>query len=163
MFTAVKHAFIQRNNREQALLLAMLVCVSLYGLFFVLIQPLNRYVDQQSAQMLSVQDSLARVQRLTAQVQQASDATAVTQSSNRSLAQMVDQTLKANNLTMRGFQTGQNGEVRLRLDNVAYSALLQWLYDMEVGQGVEITSLSLSMGKEGGTVMANVSLRRGNS
>ncbi|MFT6101904.1 MAG: general secretion pathway protein M, partial [Candidatus Endobugula sp.] len=78
----------------------------------------------------------------------------------KGLAGVIDKSLQANGLTMRGFQPGQKNDARLRLSNVAYTDLAQWLYDVEYQYNMIIEELSISQAKTPGLLMANIRVRK---
>ncbi len=77
-----------------------------------------------------------------------------------SIAELVDRTLQSHGLRMAGFQPGSNGEVRLRLDNVTYSGLSRWLYELEFTHFVQVRELSVTASATEGLIMVNVRLRK---
>ena len=142
------------------MLLALLGAVTLFLVYKLLLAPMNHYVDEQQVQLDAMQQSFQRVKSLAAQVKQLG-APGTDNRSNNSLAQQVDLSLRKNGLTLQGLQSGANGEVRLRLQEVEYARLLQWLHDMEIQSGVQVVSLSIVAGKDVGRVVANIRLKKG--
>ncbi len=153
--------FYAQPRREQIMLLTASACVLLYTVWFALVVPLQEAVKAERARTLSVSRSLARVESLAASVAQANQQqTRESQKPLTSIAELVDRSLRDNGLVMRGFQPSSDGEARLRLDNVPYDRLLQWLHDLETVQGVQIRELATSASSTAGRVMVNVRLRK---
>jgi general secretion pathway protein M len=69
---------------------------------------------------------------------------------------LINNSLNENELIMLGFQPGSKNDARLRLENVAYSSLTQWLYDLEYRHGINIEDLSLTPSKFSGRLMVSV-------
>ncbi len=160
MLAELKVAFLRRDSRDQVMLLLLLAALSMFLLYHLLVLPLNGYINSQQVQLAGLQASHGRVKNLAAQVIQG-QASNVRPAASNSLAQQVDQALRQSGLSMQGLQSGADGEVRLRLQEVEYSRLLQWLYSMEVELGVQVISLSMVASQEEGRVVANIVLRKG--
>lgn len=154
-------AFNRQSRREQVILLVGGFCVSLYALWFLLITPTQQAVVEERQRTAAVSQALSRVQALAVTVRQTEkQQKSSTQKSALSIADVVDRSLRANGLEMRGFQPGSEGEVRLRLDNVPYAQLIQWLYELETTHGVLVKELATSSSSAAGRVMVNVRLRK---
>ena len=157
----LQNQFYAQPRRDQIMLLAGSACVLLYLLWFALVVPLQDAVAAERARTASVSQTLARVESLAAVVAQTEKQQAKQrQKPTTSIAELVDRSLRDNGLVMRGFQPSNDGEVRLRLDNVRYSSLLQWLYQLETVHGVQIKELATSASSSAGLVMVNVRLRK---
>lgn len=151
--------FYNQSSREQWLLLLGTVCVMLYMVYFFVMVPFAQRLDLEQRQTQALQETLVSVQGL------AGELYGLQQNQSRqqrapvtNIAQLIDRSLRAHGLTMRGFQPGADGQAQLRLDNVAYSHVLRWLYDIEVRQQVVIKELSLVRGQAPGMVAANIRL-----
>lgn len=148
----------QFNLREQAILLLGAAIVGVFLLWFALLKPVQTAVERQQLLNQAGHSSLQRVRQLAAQLQQLQSNT-IGESRDGDLVQLVDSSLRQNNLRMSGFQPGSDGSVSLRFDNVRYEGLLQWLYEMEINQGVVVEELSLRQGNAAGEVAATVRMR----
>lgn len=151
--------FYQRDRREQVILACGAVFVALYILWFGVLQPLSDMRYKQEAANVDAVERLTRVKTMAAQLKNLStQQQPANTSSGRSIADLVDQTLRRNNLTMKGFQPSSSGEVKLRLDGVRFDNLMQWIYDLEFQYNVEVRELSVVSGNGPGQVVANVRL-----
>jgi general secretion pathway protein M len=148
----------QYNLREQAMLLLGAALVGAFLFWFALLKPVQSAVERQQLLNQASQSSLQRVRQLAAQLQQL-QSSGSGESRGGDLIQLVDSSLRQNNLRMSGFQPGSDGSVSLRFDNVLYGGLLQWLYEMEINQGVVVEELSLRQGNAVGEVAATVRMR----
>ena len=153
--------FLSRyNRREQTILLTGALAIILYILWIAIVSPLQQKRDTQLASNAATSAALGRVEILALQVKHAQNS-AQTQggTGGGNISQVIDSSLRANGLAMSGFQPGTGGEVRVRLDNVNYEPLMQWLYDLEYRHDIAIRDLSLAAGNQPGQVTANVRLR----
>lgn len=152
-------ALARYNRREQTILLVGAIAIVLYILWMGVLAPLQEKRDQQIATNANTRASLERVKLLAAQIQQArSKGQNASQTSANNISQLIDSSLQANGLRMSGFQPGTRGEVRVRLDNVQYPAIMQWLYDLEYRHDVTIKDLSMAATNTAGEVTANIRL-----
>lgn len=146
------------NRREQMLILGCSVAVALYLLWLVVLTPIQKKRDQLLAANIASTQTLGRVQIAAAQIQQARNAGASV--SNENISGLIDNSLRANGLSMSGFQPGANGEVRVRLDRAGYAPLMQWLYAIEFKQGIRVSDLSIASTNDPGQVMVNLRLQK---
>jgi general secretion pathway protein M len=146
------------NRRDQTLILGCGLVVVIYLLWLVVLVPIQNKRDQLLAANTASTHTLGRVQIAAAQIQQFRNAGASASSEN--ISGLIDSTLRANGLTMSGFQPGSNGEARVRLDRAAFGPLMQWLYEMEFKQGVAVSDLSIAATNEPGQVTVNLRLQK---
>ncbi len=148
------------NRHEQMLILGCSVAVLLYLVWLLVLTPIQNKRDQ----LLSANDAstqtLGRVQIAAAQIQQARNAGA--NISNENINGLIDNSLRANGLSMSGLQPGANGEVRVRLDRAGYGPLMQWLYEIEFKQGIRVSSLSIAATNDPGQVTVDLRLQKTN-
>ena len=148
----------QRPVKEQLIIAVvgvMLICTLLYLLVF---DPIVNWRAQEVKR-------LAANERLSTQVNSLVERYQARQSSggasrSEGLAVLVDKSLREHNLSMQGFQPGKKNDARLRLSNVAYQPLTQWLYDLEYRYGVSVEELTISQAKSPGLLMASVRLKQ---
>ena len=150
----------QYNRREQTILLAGALAVALYLLWMAVISPLQAKRDQQLTTNAATAAALGRVELLALKVKKAKSESQTTGGSDTNISQLIDTSLQAVGLSMSGFQPGTRGEVRVRLDNVSYEPLMQWLYDLEYKHDVSIRDLSLASTTQPGLVTTNIRLRK---
>lgn len=148
------------NRREQMLILACGLAVALYLVWLMVFVPIQKKRDQLLAANVTSTQTLGRVQIAAAQIQQAR--AAGMNVSNDNINGLIDSTLRANGLSMSGFQPGANGEVRVRLERAAYGPLMQWLYEIEVNQGIRVSDLSIAATNDPGQVTVNLRLQKTN-
>ena len=146
------------NRREQMMILGCGLAVLLYLLWLMVLVPIEKKRDQLFAANTASTQTLGRVQVMAAQIQQARNAG--TSASSENISGLIDSTLRANGLSMSGFQPGTNGEARVRLDRASYDSLMQWLYELEFKQGVTISDLSIAATNDPGQVTVNLRLQK---
>ncbi|OZY87798.1 general secretion pathway protein GspM [Cellvibrio mixtus] len=146
------------NRREQMMLLACALAVSVYLLWLIVLGPIQSKRDQLLVANTASTQALGRVQIMAAQIQQMRDQGTTASLANISSA--IDSSLRANGLSMSGFQPGANGEVRVRLERASYESLMQWLYEMEFKQGISVSDLSIAATNDVGQVTVNLRLQK---
>lgn len=152
-------SFLNKYSRhEQMLILGCGVVVVLYLVWLLVLTPIQKKRDQLYLANTSSTQTLGRVQILAAQIQQLR--AQGSSNAGENINGLIDSSLRANGLQMSGLQPGSNGEVRVRLDRAAYEPLMQWLYDMEYKQGVNVTDLSLASTNDPGQVTVNLRLQK---
>ncbi|MFT6200886.1 MAG: general secretion pathway protein M [Candidatus Endobugula sp.] len=158
MMTELQDNWHERPPGEKRILLllgASVVCLLFY---LLVLDPMVTWKEQEHKKLSAKNRIHLQVERLVnryQQQQQSSDDKEI-----KGLAGVIDKSLQANGLTMRGFQPGQKNDARLRLSNVAYTDLAQWLYDVEYQYNMIIEELSISQAKTPGLLMANIRVRK---
>jgi len=148
----------QLSLRDQAMLALLAGALALYVIYQALLHPLASANERLEKQNAAAQKSLAAVTQMAAELQalkQSGSADAQAQGGN--LTELIDRTVAANNLRMSRFQPGSNGDVQVRLDNMAFDQVLRWLNELESAQRVTIRELVVAPGSAPGLV--NVSAR----
>jgi general secretion pathway protein M len=150
--------FYRLPRRDQLALLLATLALLLYGIWIALILPLRGHQLQQQQRAETAAISLQRVQAMAGDIArlQRSDAPQANAASN--LPQLVDRSLRENQLSMAGFQPGREGDVRLRLESADFEHLLQWLYDIEYVHHIKVGELSITPMRQPGQVSVQVQL-----
>jgi general secretion pathway protein M len=146
------------NRREQMLILACGLAVTIYLLWLVVLVPIGNKRDQLFNANTTSTQTLGRVQIAAAQITQFRNQGASAGSEN--ISGVIDTTLRANGLAMSAFQPGANGEARVRLDRAAYEPLMQWLYEIEFKQGISVSDLSIAATNDPGQVTVNLRVQK---
>jgi len=145
--------------REQVMLMLLGVAVAIFLIVMLVIVPLQDWRNTEQQRLDNSGNELTRVRSLVAQIK-AKEAAPTRNTNRQSLAVLIDNSLRENDLIMRGFQPGSNQDARLRLENAAYPDLAQWLYDLEYKHGVNIQELSLTPARVSGRLMVNLRVSR---
>ncbi|SMF11894.1 type II secretion system protein M (GspM) [Alteromonadaceae bacterium Bs31] len=155
----IKEWWNQASTRDQV---ALVVCgglVALYLLYIVLLKPVSEMRDTQLRKNVAQQEALERVRELAAAYvsQQGSSSD---DAQKGSLVEMVDSSLRKNNLKLSGMQPSGANDVRLRLEQIPFDNLLAWLYEVEVNQRMQVRDISVATGSAKGLVSVNLRLHR---
>jgi general secretion pathway protein M len=154
----LKNDWYERPEPERRILtivgLLMLCCV----VYFFLVEPVSAHRDKQHALLAAKTKVYTQAVPLVNRIKSRSS---VTDESSKGLAKMVDSTLQQHGLTMRGFQPGRKNDARLRLSDVNYSSLIQWLYEIEYQHNIIIEELSISPSKNNSLLLVNVRVKKG--
>lgn len=143
------------SSREQ-IVLGLSGAALLVFLFYLLaIEPVMTWRSTEQNRLMQVQVERVEVNQLVARVKSEKNIAGVVKG-NDNLAVIINDSLNENKLIMRGFQPGSKNDARLRLDDVAYKSLIQWLYDLEYRHGINIEDLSLTPSKFPGRLMVSV-------
>jgi general secretion pathway protein M len=142
--------------REQIILGGCGIALVVFLFYFFAIDPVINWRIAEKDRLARTQAESIDVMQLVARVKAEKTSGKVVKDDG-SLAVLINNSLNENNLVMRGFQPGSKNDARLRLENVAYSSLMQWLYDLEYRHGINIEDLSLTPSNFAGHLM--VSLR----
>jgi len=154
--------FLNRfSRRDQLAILGLALVLGLYLVWMLLLAPLQHKRAQLVIANQAATQTLGRVEIMVAQIKQARTQGAQV-SPGTNINSLIDTSLRAQGLTMSGFQPGTAGEVRLRLERAPFSALVAWLYDIEFKQGISVKDLSVAATNETGLVTVNLRLQQAN-
>lgn len=154
---SVKENWEERPLSEKRILAILGIFVVICLFYLLVVDTLVSWRAQEERQLLANQKIYTQVTRLAHRFEQQK---AAPNANSEGLATVIDKSLQKNGLTMRGFQPGKNNDARLRLSDVAYEALVQWLYDVEYKHNITIEELSISQAKTAGLLMANIRVRQ---
>lgn len=150
----------QLNLRDRTMLIVLGVALVLYLLYQMAWRPLAEANERLRLQNAAAAQSLATVMQLAAEYGELRRNSAQNQSQGQNLAQVVDQTVAANNLHMSRFQPGSNGDVQVRLDNAPFDQVVRWLNQLESAHAVNIKEMAVAPGSASGLVNVSVRLYR---
>ena len=142
------------NPREQIIIAILGAALAFFLFFILLIAPVMDWHKSEKNSVSREKELLIDVKQLVAQVK--AKGKSGNKKSRKSLSVLIDNSLRKNELVMRGFQPGANRDARLRLENASYSSLMQWLHDLEYDHGISILDLSLRPARVSGRLMVNV-------
>lgn len=155
----MKAWFLARTQSEQlslAVLGAFLLC---YGIFIGVLTPLLGARDdaiQQNTRALEVKQRVntmvAEIQSLRGQGNSSGPKT--------TLMNLINQASQAEGLSIARLQPSSNGELQVRFEGVEFNAVVQFLYALEIQQGVIVREVNLSQ-SDVGVVAATLRLAQG--
>ncbi len=156
------YTFLNRySRRDQLAMLSLGLVLVLYIAWLLVVKPLEKKRDQTYSANQAATQTLGKVQLQVAQIKQAR-AQGANPSDAGNINALIDSSLRANGLSMSGFQPGAGGEVRLRLERAPYDALMAWLYEMEFKRGVAVKDISVAATNDAGIVTVNLRLQKAN-
>lgn len=150
-----------RPRREQALLAGGAVAIAVMLVWLVVVQPINGLRDNARQTLARTQLTYAEVDQLAARLE-ASRGNATQERSARggSMTELIDSSLRAQGLSIRGIQPGQQGEMFVRLEASPTQAVWRWLYEMEAVAGVTINELTINPTEKEGWVLLTARLEQ---
>lgn len=157
----LKQWFDNLRRQEQLMLLAGALAVTAYVVFVWVLAPMSTRIERLQQQNAAAAATLAEVRSLAEEFQRLSGSGQAAMASRGNLTQVIDSTIKSNQLVMTRFQPSSSGDAQVRLENAAFDNVVAWLNELEVANGVQIKDLSLTPGAASGLV--NVSVRLGQS
>ncbi|WP_185234670.1 type II secretion system protein GspM [Teredinibacter franksiae] len=155
----IKEWWNQASSRDQ---MALVICGGLLGfyvLYIVLLKPVTGMRDTQLQKNIAQQQALERVRDYAA-IYTSQGSSKESSASNGSIVEIVDSSLRQNNLKLSGMQPSGANDVRIRLEQIPFDNLLAWLYEIEVRQRIQVKDISVATGSATGLVSANLRLHR---
>lgn len=152
--------FDQLPRRDQIVLIIGVFFVTVVLVWSLVLNPLADSVVMNTQQYENAKRDLAEVKLLVAEFQQYQSNQGSNPQSFGSLDSVVTKAINQNQLAITTKTPSGNDRLTIRFDNANYEDIIQWLYDLETGQGVQVENLSLTASGQPGFVMASVRLRR---
>jgi type II secretory pathway component PulM len=151
----VKAWFLQLNQREQISLLVMVIAVAMYLLYVLVWSPLDYRRDALAQQNTAAAESLARVDAMVSELLHLRSSGAQA-GARRNLTSVINQSTGRLQLPVSRLQPNSRGEIQVRLENAAFDDVLQWLHEMEYGEGLLVREVSVTQAGSAGRVNATV-------
>lgn len=139
----MKQWFARFTVREQLSLLALALALGVFFLYHLIWSPLSAARDDMAQRNVSTARILQEVNALASEIVQRRDLGGARPAA-RSITALVNQSSLDEGLSITRLQPGSSGDVQVRLEGVAFDALLRWLHRLESEEGALITELSLS-------------------
>jgi general secretion pathway protein M len=159
MLENVQKFWQQRSRKDQLYLIIGAVVVIAVLSWVLLCKPLIDWRDKERQKVVNLTRTLATVESLVGRVRQQAQED-YSGPGNGTLADIVDVSLRDNNLRMKGFQPGTNSEARLDLEDANYQPLMQWLYDLEYQYDVQILELNVARTQTIGALKVSLRLKK---
>ncbi|BFM09595.1 type II secretion system protein M [Halioxenophilus aromaticivorans] len=148
------------SRRDQTALLICVVAVALALIWWALVQPSTKAVEQQIVSTRASAESLSRVRNMAQELKQYRMTADPSDAAEVQLSELIDSSLRAGGMNMSSFQPVRDGEVRLRLDDVAYNSFITWLVDMEANHSLVTRELTITPTRASGRVSVSMRLAR---
>jgi len=156
----MKDWFYRFNPREQLSLLLLGAAVALYLVYMLLWSPLAERRDDMAQRNLATAESLQRVDGMVSEILRLREQGG-SSSQRRNLTGVINQTTASASLAVTRMQPNSRGEVQVRLESVAFDAVMGWLNVLENREGLAILEVALSQSGDSGRVNATVRLADG--
>jgi general secretion pathway protein M len=153
----IKEDWQERPEAERRVLAMVGALMLICAIYFLIVDPVHIYKEKQQRLMTAETNVYSRVVPLVDRIKSISSVSGQVQ---EGFATLIDNSLQENGLTMRGFQPGKNNDVRLRLNDVPYESLVQWLYDLEYKHNVVIEEMSVSPSKETNLLLVSIRIKK---
>ncbi|GLS27111.1 type II secretion system protein GspM [Marinibactrum halimedae] len=161
MMESINQQWQALSRRDQTALLVCSVALILAVIWWMILQPMSKAVDQQAISTRASADNLARVREMALELKQyQASGSSQSSGSNAPLSELIDRSLQTRGLKMSSFQPVKDGEVRLRIDDAEYTKFVQWLYDMEQQQKLTARELTVTPTRASGKVSVSIRLAR---
>jgi len=155
----IKEWWNQASSRDQMALVICGMLLALYLLYIALLKPVMDMRDTQLVKNAAQQQALERVRNYAA-IWVNQGEVKKNAANNGTIVELVDSSLRKNNLKLSGMQPSGSNDVRIRLEQVPFDNLLAWLYEIEVVQRMQIKDISVANGASAGLVSVNMRLHR---
>jgi general secretion pathway protein M len=153
-----KQWFLDQSPRDQMMLSVGSVAVVIYILFFLILFPMQADLEKsQKRNLASLQDQQT-VLDLAGQVmarQQGGQSTGA-----QNLTSLLNDSTRQFGLRMENVQPSGNS-IRVRLGSSDFNAVLAWLHELEIKQGLQVADLTITADKNPGAVQVNLQLTQG--
>ena len=148
--------FLRFNTREQLSLLVMSAAVALYILYAFIWTPLSSARDDMALRNQSTVELLHRVDSMVSEVQ-ALKASGGSNTSQRNLTSLINQTTRSQNLAVTRLQPNSRGDIQVRMEGASFDDVMVWLHAIELRERLVIQELSLT--QAGGSGLINLTVR----
>ncbi len=156
---AIEQYWMTLSRRDQIALLICACAVSVAAIWWLVLEPSAKALDNQTLSTQSSAERLTRVRDMALELQQYR-AGNTTQISGAPLSELIDRSLRSRSLQMSSFQPVREGEVRLRLEDAQYTKVIAWLHEMETEEGLTSKELTVTPTRTSGRVSVSVRLAR---
>lgn len=148
-----------REQRERIVLAIGAAVVAVTVLYLLIWEPVARAHRHRAEQLQAARDLAIKIESLAGRAapNSASGATR-----NLSLLSAVDQSAKSGvlNKPLTRLQPEGDTEVRIWLDGVSFEALMRWISQLRVNDGIVVKTVQIDKGQESGSVNAQLALIR---
>lgn len=155
--SALKAWYSGLQKREQNMVLALGVAMTILLVFLLVVLPLKNYFNNLSDDVSYYENQMLTVKKQVAAIKSAGPATV--NNANVSLNQLVNQSAKSFGLSFSRIEERErNKEIQLRLDDVEFDRLLRWISLLEQERGLVVDTLRVSKKDVVGKVDASIKL-----
>jgi general secretion pathway protein M len=157
----MKEWFEKLNSRERLIVTGGAVVVGLILLWSLVLNPLYAGVDRLSQRVETKRDLIGWMQSAAAEIK-ATGNVAVADTVGQSLVVVIARSAKQAGLEKALSQNQPIGEdgIRVRLERAPFDTIVNWLAQLQTGNGLDLESASFERMTVAGTVNASIVLRQ---
>lgn len=153
--------FNNLKRQQQIMLLAGAAAILFYLMFVLVLAPMSASATTWQRKNQAASATLVEVKQLAREYQRLQNTdVSISHSSDENLTRIIDNSVKANQLTMSRFQPSSTGDVQIRFEDAVFNHVLAWLYQLEGENGILVKDLSVTPGVAAGLVNVSVRLRK---
>ncbi len=146
----MKQWWIQLQEKEQRLVIVMLVLVTFFIFYHLIWAPINDGLIKENQKLTRHQELLNYVQQNTHRYQNALK-TGSQKAATGSLLSIVNRVAKSHQVNISRVQP-QGDDIQVWIEQISFNKLMIWLDDLSQGQGLIIKAVDISEGDEKGMV-----------
>lgn len=159
---AFKQWYRDLARKEQQLIVALAVVVVIFIFAKLIWQPIADSRDRLLIQNQQAQAELTVVRALAAEYNSLKkSAGPASRGGPSNLNQLLNNSVKRHQLSLKRLQPSSNGDVQLRFENAVFNRLVGWLNELEVANGVVVKDISITPAAAAGLVNVSVRVRNG--
>jgi len=157
----LKARFMALPPRERLIVGGGIVLLSIFVVFSLILSPFYKAVSERSTHVTQKQQDLAWMQSMAPQLRALGNTRPVS-NPNESLVVVIASTAGRANIasSISGQTPSGNNSVRVRLDGVAFDALVSWLGTLQDEFGINAETADITHGPQPGKVNAVLTLTR---
>ncbi len=155
----VQKWFLQRSAREQLILVAAAIGLSLFLSIAFVLSPLAAKNQELVSANRGLATDLAWLQQATADFSLLQRSRGGDTGKERNLAQATETAARARGIRIDRLQAGKNGGVQVWLKNTEFSRVARWFHDLEYKGDTIIQKISIIAARDAGLVNVQARLQ----
>jgi len=146
----MKQWWAQLPEKERYLVILMTVMITFFLLFHLVWSPINNGLIKEAKKLERNQELLTFVKQSTANIKKGSTAASKGKRSG-SLSSVISNVAKRHQISISRVQP-QGEDIQVWIEEVSFNQLLIWLDDLKQNAALEVKSIDISEGNQGGIV-----------
>lgn len=155
---SIKLYWNDRDPKEQLIIGALAIACVVVLLWIIIYMPISKWRATEQAQASAQANNLTEVSLLAGQLKARNNGES--QQESAELTEIVDRSLRNNSIKMRNINPGKDSTVRVTLEDTTYEPLIQWLYDLEYKEQVQVLDIKIRQNSSGLLSVNNILLRK---
>ncbi|PCJ49383.1 MAG: hypothetical protein COA74_05860 [Gammaproteobacteria bacterium] len=157
--TILKDKYQSLDAREQKILAAGILVVSIFILYTLIFKPMNDSISHLEKSNASNQQLLAWMAKSVASIKGTSSGNNVNKRKGRSLNVIINTTASSAQISISRSQPRDNKQYQIWLDKAMFKDLLLWLNILHKDYGIYVNSINLSVTDIKGQVRVNLTFQ----